>query len=405
MSPDRFLKTIAVALLSSLLLPGPRAWGDEFRFTPSLGAKDEYNNNIFFTSRNRIDSYILTVSPRLEVSERTERLNALLDAGVDRLFYTTDSELDTWDQRYRGALGYRISERFRFSTDVSWRREGRPDRDIEETGLLVGSRSDRLTGSATFVFPLGMKAEGGLSYGYDKIDYQSQSNVNSEQHTVGLGFSHDLGQHFSNTKARANLGYSRSRFTAADVANYTMTVGFSREVHELWSVLADVGARYTRSELDVLRLVEVAPGLFTIEPGTETSSNTGWVAKVALAYKGEKTTGNLSFYEDVAVAGGRGGAAERTALTLDLARRGSYEFTGFFSAGYYWNRSEAGQFFGPAIDERTVRVRPRLRYAATKNIDVEAAYQYTRVLNQQTDTSASQNIVYLRVALRYPVVD
>jgi Putative beta-barrel porin 2 len=391
LSPDRFLKTIAAALLSSLFLPGPRVWGDEFRVTPSLGAKDEYNSNVFFTPGARTDSFIITVSPRLEVSDRTERLDALLDAGADRLFYSTDRELDTWDQRYRGALGYRISDKFRISSDASWRREGRPDRDIQATGLLVGSRSDRLTGSATMEFALGEKTGGGLSYGYDRIDYQSQANVDSEQHTVGLGFTHDLGQSFPNTKARANLGYSRSMFTGADVENYTLTVGFSREVHELWSVLADVGARYTRSKLDV--------------PGTESSNNPGWIAKVALAYKGERTTGNLSFYEDVTVAAGRGGAVERTALTLDLARRGSYEFTGLFSAGYYWNRSETGQFFGPAIDERTVQVRPALRYAATKNIDVEAAYQYTRVLYQQNDTSASQNVVYLRAALRYPVVE
>jgi hypothetical protein len=69
------------------------------------------------------------------------------------------------------------------------------------------------------------------------------------------------------------------------------------------------------------------------------------------------------------------------------------------------NRSAAGQFSSQAIDERTVRVRPALRYAATKNIDVEAAYQYTRVLYRQVDAEASQNVVYLSAALRYPVVE
>jgi opacity protein-like surface antigen len=391
LSPDRFLKTIAAALLSSLLLPGPRARGDEFRVVPSIAAKDEYNSNIFFTTGARTDSFIITVSPRLEVSDRTERLDVLLDAGADRLFYSTDEELDTWDQRYRGALGYRISDRFRLSGDASWRREGRPDRDIATTGQLVGSRSDRLNGSATIDFVLGEKIGGGLSYGYDRIEYQNQENVDSEQHTVGLGFTHHLGQYLSNTKARANLGYSRSTFTGADVESYTMTVGFSREIHELWSMLADVGARYTWSQFDV--------------QGTESSNDTGWIAKVALAYKGERDTGNLSFNRDVTVAAGQGGAVERTSVTLGLAHRGSYEFTGLFSTGYYWNRSEAGQFSGQAIDEQTVQVRPGLRYAATKNIDVEAAYQYTRILFRQTDTAASQNVVYLRAALRYPVVE
>jgi uncharacterized protein (PEP-CTERM system associated) len=69
---------------------------------PSIAAKDEYNSNIFFTTGARTDSFIITVSPRLEISDRTERLDALLDAGVDRLFYSTERELDGWDQRYRG---------------------------------------------------------------------------------------------------------------------------------------------------------------------------------------------------------------------------------------------------------------------------------------------------------------
>jgi len=392
LSPDRFLKTIAAALLSSLLLPGPWAWGDEFRFTPSLGAKDEYNSNIFFSTSDRTDSFILTVSPRLEVSDRTERLDALLDAGVSQLIYSSDRELDTLDQRYRGALGYRISEGFRLSGDASWSREGRPDRFIQATGLVsVLERSDHLIGSATMDFAISEKNAGRLLYLYDQIKFQSQSNLDSEQQTVGFGFNHDLAQYFSGTKARVNLGYTLNNFTGSDVENYILTVGFSREVHELWSVIADVGGRYTRSKFDA--------------PGAESTNDTGWVGKIAMEYKGERNTGTLSFYQNVTVAAGQGGAAERTSLTLDLAHRGSYEFTGLFSGGYYWNRSETGQFSGQAIDERTVQVRPALRYAATKIIDVEAAYQYTRVLYRQTDTVASQNVVYLLVALRYPVVE
>jgi len=247
--------------------------GDEFRFTPSLGVKDEYNSNIFFSTSDRTDSFILTVSPRLEVSERTERLDALLDAGVSQLIYSSDRELDTLDQRYRGALGYRISEGFRLSGDASWSREGRPDRFIQETGLVsVLERSDHLIGSATMDFAIGEKNAGKILYLYDQIKFQSQSDLDSKQQTAGVGFIHDLAQYFSGTKARVNLGYSLNNFTGSDVENYMLTVGFSREVHELWSVIADVGGRYTRSMFDV--------------PGAESSNDTGWIGKIAMEYKG-----------------------------------------------------------------------------------------------------------------------
>ena len=69
--PFTFLVLILVFLYSTQL------WSDEFKITPSLHLKNEYNDNIFFDDEDdeNIDDYIVTVSPGLKVSDRTDRLS------------------------------------------------------------------------------------------------------------------------------------------------------------------------------------------------------------------------------------------------------------------------------------------------------------------------------------------
>jgi opacity protein-like surface antigen len=186
------------------------------------------------------------------------------------------------------------------------------------------------------------------------------------------------------------MGVSRSTFDTSKVTNYSAAVGVERAVHELWSVVADVGVRYTRSEFDVI---------------TNTEDDFGWTANVSALYKGETTSGSLTLYHDVAAAPGLGSAVQRSAAVLEARQRTTWELTPFFSAGYYLNRADAGQFSTRSIDERTVRVRPGLRYDATRNILIEAAYQYTRLTNSEADTTASQSVVYLMATLRYPLYE
>ena len=47
------------------------------------------------------------------------------------------------------------------------------------------------------------------------------------------------------------------------------------------------------------------------------------------------------------------------------------------------NQSDAGQFSVQAIDERTVRVRPGVRYDANRNFFLEAAYPYSMASEEQ----------------------
>lgn len=390
------------ALLAGLLAGAGTACADEFRLVPSISAKEEYNSNLFFSSGRRIDSFVTTATPGVEVLSRTERTNAGASAYLPVTRYSDGGDLDAVDQLYRGDLAHRFSTEWKVSAGAGYRNQSRPDRFIEEAGLAAANRSRRYSGGAAAECVFDEVTSGNLSYTYEKIDFRNSAQTDSESHGVNAVGVRDLGKRFPGTKARGLLGATWNRFDTGKVDNYNAAVGIERAVHELWSVTADVGVRYTRSELDALELV---PPLFTLVTTRRTEGDFGWTANVSGIYKGEKTGGSLTLYHDVAAAPGRGGAAQRSAAVLDLRARATYELTALLSAGYYRNRSSAGEFSSQAIDDRTVRLRPGLRYDATKNISAEAAWQFTRVFNGTAGATATQNVAYLMATLRYPLYE
>jgi len=97
--------------------------------------------------------------------------------------------------------------------------------------------------------------------------------------------------------------------------------------------------------------------------------------------------------------------AVRTAGVLSLSRRFLHDVSGTLSAGVYRNRSDAGQYSFRTIDELSARIRPGIRWEATKNVVLEAVYEYNRVDYRTTDTDADRHLGFLNLALRYPVFE
>lgn len=405
MSRDRFARLIGFFLCAAALLPPAGALGDERKVVLSGEAKNEYNDNLFNTTGEKQDSFIATISPGIELVERTERLDAGLSAVLAGRYYSSVHGLNAVDQKYRGNLAYRVTPALRLSCDAAWRKDTSPDREIESSGLFVTFKSDRWNGSASAEYSLGERTTAFAAYGYEKADYRNQARADYETHSGSVGVTHDLGKYLPQTIGKVSLGFVTSDFPGVEVTNYTMSVGASRGVTETWSVHAYAGARHTRSEIDVQRLEFVPPATFLVVTSRERSRNWGWIADVSLAYKGDRNRGSLTFYHDVTVAAGRQGAAERNALVVDLWRQATMELGFGINGGYYTNKSAAGEFSAVAIDEQTVRFRPAVRYDFTKEIFGEASWQHTRVLYGQTDATAGQNVYLVRVAVRTTVFE
>jgi predicted porin len=192
---------------------------------------------------------------------------------------------------------------------------------------------------------------------------------------------------------RLNLGYSRYQFQDSTVDYYYSTIGMSRALSKKWNLLIDAGGSLARSKLE--RAVNEQ----------KTERQRGWVGQGTLAYKGEKTTGELTLGHRVMPAVGRTGVAERTSLTINVKHRFTYELSGRLSAGYYINKSEMGKFSTVPIDEATFRVNPIIRYEFSKKMALEASYSYAFIKDKQQHTEAKRNLFMINFVIQYPLFE
>src|SRR5271157_2998914 len=97
----RYLLVVIVLLSCPLLV-----WGNEFRLVPSISVKEEYNSNILLSTDSEKSDFLTTVSPGVEMVNRTDRLDTDLLVRLDRLEYLDNRDVSATNQMYNGKLHY-----------------------------------------------------------------------------------------------------------------------------------------------------------------------------------------------------------------------------------------------------------------------------------------------------------
>ena len=109
-----FLTTLFSVSILSL------SWA-ELRITPSIGIREEYNDNIFLTPSDEEDDFITSVNPAINLTYNTGLLTLSLDYGLNLDFYMHNSEenkirqfgrLESTISPYRDIFFIRISDVF-----------------------------------------------------------------------------------------------------------------------------------------------------------------------------------------------------------------------------------------------------------------------------------------------------
>lgn len=378
-------------LYLSIFITG-QVWADGFNLIPSIALRQEYNDNIFFTESAEIDDFITTVSPGLEIEQRTERLDARVSGRVDGLLYFDHDELNDLDQNYAGRVEYQFTPRMRGSVDASYLRDSRADRDIDISGLVLGTdirRRQHLGAAGNYA--LSEKAAIGTSYAYDKEEFDDVTDSDYNSHNVGLGLTYNLEALWQATIGRMNFGYVNVGYTNASVANYSLTFGIERALTEVYRLLVDFGPRFTRTEFD--------------DSAIEDSEVWGVRGNIILSYRGEYMDMSLNFLHDVQPASGRAGSTERTGMTATVGYRFSDKFRAALSASYFMNRSERQEFALSDIEENSFRIQPRLRYEFTRDMALETFYSYTLIEDEEAATEREQNLIFIRFEWRYPLLE
>ncbi len=392
-------RTLIVLGIFLFCFSGYPAAADQRELIVTLGAREEYNDNIFFTFEDEVDDFITSLSGGLKFNNLTERSTLRLSGILERLIYARENDLDATDQYYSGYFGYKITPRFNIAAEAAYTMDSRPDRDIAATGLLLSTVPRQIQtygGSADYA--LTETTTAGAFYRYTKQNFKPRSNVNSfddyNANRAGLGFTRQLDQYLTNTLGRLNFGYNYFSYPESGTDNvvYSGTVGLERELTELWRVIIDLGPAYYESK-------------FNTVDGDVT--NRGWsgTGLITLSYRGEYTVTNFRLFHGIEPATGRDGSAQRTSAVFDVLYRFAERGRVGLLAGYYINKADAGDLARRDIDEDTINLRPRLIFDITDKLYLEAAYTYSRIKDKVFDDNRSRNLVWLQLRFDYPIIE
>jgi hypothetical protein len=394
-------KKILIGLVVGVaLFSGMRASADRRELDLFLGAKEEYNDNIFFSYDDPVDDFITTLSGGLKFLNQTERTDLYLSAIVARLIYSDDKDLDATDQYYKGRFGYRFTPRLGANIDAAYSKDSRPDRDVAESGLILSTVPRQIQNYGAAVdYALTEITASNLYYRYTRQDFEPR-RANPDfpdyrAHRAGLGFAHQLDQYLANATGRLNFGYNRFTYPETNTETKVVigTVGLAYDVTEKWRLLIDVGPDYYDSSFKVF--------------GRDfTYSGWGGTGTLQFAYTGEVTGSSLTLFHGIEPASGRDGSAQRTSAILDAFYRFAERGRTGLSTGYYINKANSGELALLPLDEHTFRIRPWLRFDIIfDKLYLEASYTYSYVKDRIRDRNTDRNLVWLQLGLDWPILE
>ena len=382
---------LATFLMGSLLAAA--GWADEFKVIPSVALKGEYNDNIFFSENNKEDDFIGTLSPGLEIIERTERLDLNLSGAAHIIEYADNDELSGVDFDTMGLFKFGLTPKLDFRANALYDKTTQPDRDIVADGLVQNDRTRRRQRyGAGLDYTFTEKAAISLDYLYQDDDW-SGSDRDTQDLTINSGdmlFTYDLSRTFDSTIGRLNAGYANYDYETSEIDYYFSTIGFLHHFSEIYSIQLDAGARYSDAEFD---------------DTNQDDQTWGGKGSLKLLYNGEFTQADLTASRDVSYASGRSGSVLRTAFVFDVRHRFLEKLWAGLSTGYYLNKSDQDEFSSEEIDEQTFRIRPRLLWELHRYVTLEGAYSYTYINDDADNTDSQRNLVYLQIKFEYPVIE
>ncbi|MBI5577862.1 MAG: outer membrane beta-barrel protein [Deltaproteobacteria bacterium] len=398
----------AAALM--LVLAAGTAPADEFKLTPSVAVRQEYNSNIFFDTSDEKDSFITRVKPGLELLNRTERLDLRLAGYVTPFYYWDESDLNSVDQDYSGRVNYRLTPLVTIGADAGVRVDHQPDRDLLTTGLTYTDNrriQQRYGGKASWMFTELMSAS--VAYGYTREDWRGVDAGDDiedwDSHSVTLGLSRELGAARGVTVGLLNAGWAEYDYETSKTDYYFGTVGVKHRLTEIFNLTADVGARYTDSDFKVQSLAIVPPGVLAVITEDENSSGWGGIGHLAVEYAGERARASLAASHDINAASGTSGVVQRTGVTFNGGYLWLEKLRVGLIASAFRNKSENEEFTGTEINEYTYNFIPSLRWEFYRDVTLEAGYGFTYVDDRTEDGNAVRSLAFIQLAYGLPLLE
>lgn len=407
------LTCFCVATIFLVIVLPLKVFAGPDKITPYVSLKQEYSDNILFSSANEKEDFISTGTGGIVLSRKDEKTDARLDAKLLRLFYWDNDQLDSTDGGILGNWNYKMTERFGIGTKAEYKKDSRRDTDTDTTGLVLSGDRDKtdFSVSANYLFSELSKGEVTGGYGTSEID-ELNDDEDSDTLTLNFAFTRNLSKTFANTTGLLNFSYMKYTADVETISPGLITTtyfrdfssdvfqlygGFSKDITELYNVYVQAGASYTDTTEGLRTRRSLPNGLVISDARSvdQTSDSLGGVLATGLKYDGLYYDVGLSVSHDVRGSVGTSGTAERSAVSLGINGKLTDEFFLTFDTSLYLNRNERKTLAD--LDELTFNLQPGFRYRITDTFTLTGVYRYTSVENRQNDNTSERNLVYLMI--------
>jgi len=397
------------AILLCVVLSVP-VFAEPGKIVPFVSVKQEYSDNILFSSSNEVEDSITTGTVGLVYLYDSERVDARLDGRLYHLFYRDNNQLDSTDGSAYANWDYQVTERIGVGAAADYRNDSRPDEDLNTTGLLLPGdiEAANFSVSSNYMFSEATRGEATLKYGLNEIE-EINTDESNDGIRLDLAFSKNLSKVFENTTGLFNFSYfhynadyettrnipgptTRTTYQnfASDVAQ--MYAGFSRDITELYNFYLQVGASYTKTT-EGTRIKSTGASTGDVTLADQNDSNWGGVLLAGLNYDGLYYDVGLSISQDMRGGLGTNGVVQRSAVSLGIDRKFSDGFWVTFDTSCYLNQNERQTQVD--LDDLTFNIQPGFRYEFLETFTLTGLYRFTSIDDRERDTTTERNMVYL----------
>ncbi len=382
------------------------------KITPFVSLKQESSDNILFSATHEDYDLITTASGGIDIKQKTEVLDADLNARLDQLLYRDFHDLNSLDKFFSGNVNYKKTERLGFGASAKYSEDSRQDRETDTTGLIVSGdrKTKRISLSSNYFFSELTRGEIKFGYGRVNID-RARNDEDNDDFSVDISFSKNLSKIFDNTTGLVNFSYLRytddldTTLPGAVLTSfifqknksdiYQFSTGFSKDITELYNIYCQVGASYARTNEKLRnRLALTSTGTYvggTVSP-EKTIDTFGGVIAAGVNYSGLYYDMGISISRDMRGASGTNGAVQRSSVAGNISGKLTDKFSLTFDSSLYLNQNKRDK--QPDTDDLTFNIQPGFRYKFSNNFSFSCYYRYTSVNDREINTTSKRNMFY-----------
>ncbi len=388
----------------------PVVYAGPGKIVPFISLKQEYTDNLSFSSSNEKEDFITTCTGGIKLAYDSETVKSKVTGQLFHLFYWDNDDLDATNGSVDASVKYQATERIGLGASADYRQDSRRDTDADTTGLILNGDRERANFSLSSSMTLSETMQGEMSAGFGLVQVEALNyDEDNDSYSLNFGLSKNLSKTFDNTTGLLNFSYlhytsenqtyapgtsiSTRSYMDYESDVFQLYTGFSKAITELYSFYLQAGVSYTDTTEGKRVVLTGAFPSINIPSADQDSDTLGGVLLSGVNYDGLYWDLGISVSHDVRGGTGSNGTVERSSISFDLDRKVSDEFSLLFRTSCYLNQNERST--QADLEELTFNVQPGFKYQFLDTFSLSGIYRYTMMDDRQTNTSTQRSLVYL----------